>query len=917
MGRKKILSVFLVCVLCISMGCGAAAEVVEGNLLVEPGFVAEPNNPARIWGWSPHSCVTLNTDLQYVRSTPTSMCISTTTQNYPSSHQYWTRGLIDGAEYTASIWIYALDENTAVGFKYSFLDKDGNYIDEEYSKSSYKAASKAWEQLIDTFRVPKGTVKVIFAIRMNGKGTAYVDDVNLEFTDGPEKMYAYSNDGTFYYTERTEPGKMHVEMDTEYYPSLVGQTVQFMLSDGADVKNTQEAKIPKDGKIDFTFSMDLLEVEQKAYTVSCAYAEEGKEDIIKSHTVYKFKRPTRIDDNGFFRDEKNEIFTPHFMYSVGGNKLADESVEEWLERDLKPKLDVLQAAGINCVQLTPFSSGWKAVLDELDARGMKCLVVLYSSSQSAGHKNRINASVDRAKSYMGHDAVFGWLIYDEPATSETALGELVQAYTEIRKVDPEHPIVITANGNFDVLHQYTDILIQDSYPYNNAKFTTAPYDRSKSAVEASGDRPVYALLQTFEELNSFPQQQEVRNMQYASLWAGVKGIGYYEFLGCKKDGTRLDKTELWTPLSKFGQKEWTLAQDMFLHEKCKKVKEEETDTFTWGVWKENESYLVLLRNKKYNGSVSAEIPVGNEGERWQTEAVGGTAESVVCGNGEIIVTVAAGDVILLRVSPPDSPRSLFSGDANANFEPMQGCANEENFSVQNDGSLHLISTEANIGPRIFYDFPKENEPKSGKSYILSFWFKPSGENREIRACFGTDSDNGKYVDFAQTAFTQTEKSAGWTEYSVSFTMPQLLEDKETLFILESAAGLGDGYYDFFALTEDTERVSLLDTEGNLLSELTGGETARFAIHHVAEYSEADSENLMALIAVYRESQGVKECVAVKAFKTGMYKNMPVYDGEDICYYKSVGDLAVDVAIPACNGALSYKIMYLNQSLQAF
>lgn len=915
MGNKKILSVFLACILCIAMGCGAAAEVVEGNLLVKPGFEVDPNDSDRLWGWTKSAYVTPNTDPDYVRSAPSSMCISTTTTNYPSIHQYWSKGIIEGAAYRASIWIYAKNTNTSLSFKYSFLDKNGNYI-EEKSSTRYNAAPGCFEEFIDIFRVPKGTVKVIFAIRMLGTGTAYADDVNLEFTDGPEKMYTYSNDGTFYYTERTAPGKMHVEMDTEYYPSLVGQTVQFTLSDGADVKNTQTAVIPEDGKIDFTFSMDLLKVEQKPYTVSCIYKEEGKEDIIKSHTVYKFKRPTRIDDNGFFRDEKGEIFTPHFMYSVSGNKLSDESVEEWLERDLKPKLDVLQAAGINCVQLTPFSSGWKTVLDELDRRGMKCLAVLYSSSQSAGNANRISTAVAYAKSFMGHDAVFGWLVYDEPATSEKALGELVRAYTEIRKVDPNHPIIITANGNFDILHQYTDVLIQDSYPYNNAKFVTVPHDKSKKAVEESNDRPVYALLQTFEHLNSFPQPQEVRNMQYASLSAGVKGIGYYKFLGCKKDGTRLDKTELWTALSKFGQKEWTLAQDMFLHEKCKKVKEEETDTFVWGVWKEKESYLVLVRNKKYDGSVSAEIEIGNEGERWQTEAVGGTAESVVSGNGEVTITVAAGDVILLRVSPPDSPRTLFAGDANANFEPVQGYANEENFSVQNDGSLQLLSTEVNASPRIFYDFSEENEPESGKSYILSFWFKSSGENSKIQVCFGTDNDIRKYVDFTETAFTQTEKSAGWKEYSVSFTMPELLEDKETFFILESAAGLGDGYYDFFALTEDTERVSLLDAEGNLISELTGGEAVRFAIHHVAEYSEADSETLMAFIAVYEEIQGKKECVAVKPFHTGIYKNMPESDGENL-YYQSVCDLIVNVEVPACSGTLSYKILYLNQNLQAF
>lgn len=894
MKARNILSLFLICLICISMPFAASAA--NGDNLVlnngfESNFLGSPSN------WSLPGAASINKDAKYVRTGNASLKITTDTYNYPHVQQTWTTALVGGAEYTASMWLYAMNINTYMHFRIYCIDKDGNYIGDIWGEERYNAAPGKWEEFKSSFRVPKGTVKVIFCLRMGGTGTVYVDDVSCVFTEGPDVFYTYASDGTFYYSNRTEPGKMTARMDTEAYPALVGKTVRFAFSDGEVVLKEENVSIPESGNVSFSFPMSLLSEKQKPYTVSCTYSEEGADSSVKSHTVYKFDRPTHIDDKGFFRDENNKIFTPHFMYGVG---LED--------------LDDLKAAGINCIQGYP-AQDW---LDALHERDMKCLVVLYGSGYSAGNDARISTAVSYVKTFKNHPAVLGWLIHDEPTPLENDLSELVTAYTKIRAVDPEHPIIITALANYDVLHQYTDVIIQDSYPYNNARFTTYPYERNVKAVAESDGRPVYYLMQTFEHQNSFPQPQEVRNMQYASLWAGVKGVGYYKYRGSKADGTCLSATELWDPLKSFGQNELNTALDLFVFNKYEQLQDTETDGYHFGVWQKSDGNYLILRNKKYDQSVTASIPVEGMHDGWEINAVGGTSLLARARDGAASVSVGKGDVVLLELIPKPKETSLFGADVNRSFQALSGTATAENFGEQADGTLFLTTKTGVMNPRVFYSFPDNAKPEAGKNYVLRFLYKPASDGNAPLVMVGKNNAYmDRYLTLSADAFKITEKENGWKQYTAYFTMPAIDTSQNISFMLASYSGTANGYYDKFSLMEDKKSYMLTDEDGNVVSQLTGSMHVKFSVHYVAEYEKEEAESLTAVFAVYRENKDVKELLVATSLKEDVYKNMPVLDKDkNVLYYTSARDLEGEVDIPAGIENCTYKIFYWNEKLQS-
>lgn len=884
---KKIISILLLVTLCIGLSMPVAAD---DNLLKNSSF-EDPVSGSRISNWTTYDHALRNSDSKYVRTGSFSLKITTDTYNYPYSHQYWTTGLVDGAEYTASVWVYAMNPETRFCFRYSYLDKDGNYISEGFSQSRYTAAPGGWELFTDKFRIPKGTVRVIFALRMSGTGTVYLDDVSCMMTDGPEKIYETAIDGTFYYTERTEPGVMTAEMDTGYYPALIGKSVHFVLAkDGTAVK-TEDVTIPTDGHVSFTFSLTLLE-KQTPYTVSCTYREAGEADVTKSYTVYKYDRPTRIDENGFFHDENDEIFTPSIMYRVG---LDD--------------LDMLKAAGINAVQGYT-GEEW---LNALQERGMKSFIVLYADGKSAGNPDRLGPTISYVNRYKDHPAVFGWLICDEPPTTETSLSELVAAYTSIRAIDPEHPVVITANSGCDILHGYVDAIISDSYPSNNGRFLTHQGVGVGLAVQNSADRPIYALLQAFENLDSFPTPTQLRNMQYASLFAGAKGLGYYRYHSSRGD-TWLCDTELWEPLCNFGKNEQSFVYDIFVYQKYPKVDGTDEDTHEWGIWQTGTDYFLIVRSKT-NDVLSVSVPL-SDFNAVEVERIFGTPQAVRLESGALNVVLPAADTAVFRLSPGGT--NLFGADANNAFIPISGTATSDNFSVKSDGSLYLVGTSGMRNPSICYTFPDKDKLQAGKNYVLRFRYKPLSAGQSPIVSFGkSNSYQDSYLMLSGSAFRTEEKTDGFTEFTAYFTMPEIDSTSNATVMLTSYGGSSDGYYDGFYLAEDSERVVLTDETGLRVGEIRGDMMLGVDIHYIATHEKTQGEQVTMLFALYRETGDGKQCVDILLQRADLYNKMPVLDGSNnILYLTSAADLRGNVVVPPGEGTYSYKCFYWNDSLQS-
>ena len=627
---KRTFALLLICVLCLlpGFGAGAAGEVEISN----PSFetLRADNGFPSSWLRSHADRITTNSDKKYVHSGENSLKFSQTVSEYPYARTT-IEGIQGGAEYTFGVWVLTMNKNVGIRFRYTCFSADETWLYDAMGTAGYNGYTGSWYHFTEKFRPPRGTVKMYLQLRISSPGTAYFDDVSISLTDGPERLYDFESDSTFVYADRTRDGSVSAKIDTAYYPELCGKDVNFSVfqTDAPEkILKKQTVKVPEDGNVSFSYPMSILSEKLKPYTVKCSFTPPDGKEIVKTHTVYKVDKPTHIDKDGLFRDENNKIFTPSIMYGVNSDHF-----------------DTIKQAGANAVQ-GYHSESW---LNALHERGMKCFVVLYGDGNSAGSDARLSTTINYVKNAMDHPAVFGWLIFDEPnATKPNDLAELERAYLEIRKIDPDHPVVITANNHYDVLHQYTDAIIQDSYPYNNERFTTYPYERNVKAVTESDGRPVYHLMQTFEHLNSYPQPQEVRNMIYASLWAGCKGFGYYKYKESKADGSNLDETNLWEPMVSFAEKEQAIALDMFVHQKFEKVREAETDAHHWGVWKDGAGdFLVLLRSKKHDAEVTAEIPISSSGT-WQAEVIGGSLKATESAGGKITVTIGAGDVVLFR-----------------------------------------------------------------------------------------------------------------------------------------------------------------------------------------------------------------------------------------------------------------------------
>ncbi|MBQ7032506.1 MAG: hypothetical protein IJN25_02430 [Clostridia bacterium] len=626
---KRILVLTLLCILCLSPGTNAGAADAA---ITNPSFetLRADNGFPSSWSRSHSDRITTNSDKQYVHSGDYSLKFAQTVSDYPYARTTIT-GIVGGAEYTFGAWALTMNQNVGLRFRFTCIDENGVWLHDAMGLESYNGYTGSWYHFTEKFRPPRGTVSMYLQLRISSPGEAYYDDVSISMTDGPEMLYDFESDSTFIYSDSTGNGTVSVKVDTAYYPELSGEDVTFSLfrEDAPEtILKTQTVKVPENGEASFSYPVSLLSEKLKGYTVKCSFKPPEGEEIVKTHTVYKVDRPTHIDKKGFFLDENNKIFTPSIMYGVNSEHF-----------------DKLEEVGVNAVQ-GYHSTEW---LDALHERKMKCFVVLYGGGNSAGSAARLSTTVKYVKSAMEHPAVFGWLIFDEPnAGKSTDLEELVNAYLAIREIDSDHPIVITANNHYDVLHQYTDAIIQDSYPYNNTRFTTYPYTRNVQAVAESDGRPVYHLMQTFEHLNTFPQPQEVRNMQYASLWAGCKGFGCFKYKDCTSGGDNLDETALWAPMKAFAEREQEIALNLFIYNKYEKIGEAETEACQWGVWKDDEEYFVIVRSKKYNESITAEVSVTAEGS-WQAQPIGGTLQSFSSGNGKASVTVGAGDVVLLRM----------------------------------------------------------------------------------------------------------------------------------------------------------------------------------------------------------------------------------------------------------------------------
>lgn len=159
--------------------------------------------------------------------------------------------------------------------------------------------------------------------------------------------------------------------------------------------------------------------------------------------------------------------------------------------------------------------------------------IKYEGPQSLDAWEKATRELVKEVSTQAGDNILAWYTWDEPP-----LGiwyQLVKRlHTAAKQEDPYHPTMVVSN-NPGIFKPYatdaTDILAVDPYPgFPGGRMAVVP-DWIDAAVKAAGSKPVIAVLQAFYEPGGrMPTPLELRNMTYASILHGAKGVLYFSYL---------------------------------------------------------------------------------------------------------------------------------------------------------------------------------------------------------------------------------------------------------------------------------------------------------------------------------------------------------------------------------------------------
>lgn len=464
--------------------------------------------------------------------------------------------IIPGNTYTLSGKYKAPSGGAALKLEWQTVSgKDSYGYVGEYYKSV--PASSTWKTVEYTVTAPEFATCAILMVRKVSTAAVdvYWDDISLTglfgesfqeevpFTDGG--MAGLETDQIFYYSEETTAKATTAS-------GLGGDTVRYTLSDG---KNEVFKKTATYGTT-YSFSLTSLALE-KMYTLRAEVLKNGKVVAEGTRQIFRVNRPKALSKDGTYRKVAadgtvGEVVNPILMYSVA-----------------KEEYGKMAEAGVNVVQ-GYVNSGTIAAAK---AAGVQILGVLYSGMLPAGHPDKVAYTRHTVRKYKDEEAVYGWIIMDEPYYNlvERGLGDkapftkyseaqvdawLANSYRVIHEEDPNHPVFVMQDGGnrYKKASNFTDILGIDAYLFDDVDNYDMLFKATQKAVDATEDKkPVYAVMQTYRYTNAKqgvdyqPTAAHVRHMAYQTRLAGAKGFGYYKY-GQADGSLNLSQTATWEGL---------------------------------------------------------------------------------------------------------------------------------------------------------------------------------------------------------------------------------------------------------------------------------------------------------------------------------------------------------------------------------
>ena len=425
----------------------------------------------------------------------------------------------------------------------------------------YKSFKSKSKEAFDTYTLeieaPPHTTEISLQLRrVNGTtGEVFWDDASLKgtfketlleenpFKAGAEGTAELGLDEVFYYAEKTTA-------TATVKSGLSADKVTYSLYEGNAKKWD---KTENYGKA-FSFSLSALKEETKYRLV--AKVKKGSNTVAEGEQIfYRVNRPTALSADGSYYPVAVDATTgtvtkaqtpmqPIFLYNVNSASFGTAA-----------------SGGINVVQ------GHPSVLNDAAKAGIKVLVVLYSANPNptgtsmlpAGHPNNVAATRAIINRYKNHEAVFGWMVMDEPyynLVSREAGPKfkeadvntwLLNSYRVIHEEDPHHPVFIMqdSSSRYREAAMGADILGIDPYIPQKGDVWRHVYDMTSIAEEATkGQKPVYTLVQAFRWYNLMPNANQLRHMVYQARLAGAEAVGYYQFNGADGD-KKLSQLPAW------------------------------------------------------------------------------------------------------------------------------------------------------------------------------------------------------------------------------------------------------------------------------------------------------------------------------------------------------------------------------------
>ena len=457
----------------------------------------------------------------------------------PDTYQPWVMHTMQGnfiadSDYVLSAWVKAkeIEALNGVFMKaecYSSTNATGNTATGSAESSIHKFRDSDWHQIKLVFTMPQNTSVVKIYLRTStGNAVIHYDDIEF----GPAAsltVMEFLPKFTFNYTEN-ENIETTTTINYINNPIEAGSVVEYTVKDG-DTVIVQEA-VPAAANMTWSFPTMKLAEKEKAYKISAVYKKADGSVIESSEerNIYRYDRPTMIDEQGRFIDETGKPLDIVYLYGAWEKYYADYA-----------------AAGITVIRPDDVRFDTIAnipeirrLMDSAHEHGLKVLYQLYG--KVAGHPLQIPTTKRLVTEFKDHPALLGWMMVDEPSY-QILPGRQAQSYPEmleymeegykvIRAIDPHHPIynleTVGVPNSYELAFQYVDIASVDLYP-NDSTETTYTYKGVQRAVNAVHDeKEVWNLGYASDwDANYTPDADGLRMQNYMAIWAGASGFGYY------------------------------------------------------------------------------------------------------------------------------------------------------------------------------------------------------------------------------------------------------------------------------------------------------------------------------------------------------------------------------------------------------